>query len=356
MNNFIISGPVIVALKMRKFLITANLKAIMIAICFLSYGVFVPTPLKADETDEAALDLLKVFDEATEIATKSKLNADYVPGMVTVLHGKDLQARGVETLWEALTLVPGFDITINGSFKQVTVRGVGSTLASGNIKLLWNSIPMNTNIAGLNLQLLEFPVAQVERIEVIRGPGSAVHGEYALTGVVNVITRKQGSQVYGRGGSFETYGGGLLYSWVDPEGEMDLSFNVAGVTSDGPDVVTGPDVLGAAPFSNAPGPANENNDNLSSGLHFRYRKFFLDVQVLHSGWGDKFGPANALPQPIDNITYRLTTYALQGRQELDLGRSLQMNLKLGWWQDRIKWGDDSLVFPPGFPGFPNGMV
>jgi len=94
MNNFITSGPVIVALKMRKFLITANLKAIMIALCFLSYGVFVPTPLKADETDEAALDLLKLFDEATEIVTKSKLNADYVPGMVTVLHGKDLQARG----------------------------------------------------------------------------------------------------------------------------------------------------------------------------------------------------------------------------------------------------------------------
>ncbi|MDH5764336.1 MAG: hypothetical protein OEZ51_15325, partial [Nitrospinota bacterium] len=39
-------------------------------------------------SEEAALDLLKVFDEATEIATKSKLNADYVPGMVTVLHGK----------------------------------------------------------------------------------------------------------------------------------------------------------------------------------------------------------------------------------------------------------------------------
>ena len=71
---------------MKRNLLLTKIKFITIAIILLSSGILVSPSLQADDTDESALDLLKVFDEATEIATKSKLNADYVPGMVTVLH------------------------------------------------------------------------------------------------------------------------------------------------------------------------------------------------------------------------------------------------------------------------------
>ncbi|MFT5369233.1 MAG: hypothetical protein ACI8V2_004207 [Candidatus Latescibacterota bacterium] len=62
----------------------------------------------AQNEDLAELEeLMQILDEETTVATKTKLNSDYVPGMVTVLQGRDLEALGIATVWEALSLVPG---------------------------------------------------------------------------------------------------------------------------------------------------------------------------------------------------------------------------------------------------------
>ncbi len=334
-----------------------------ISVWAILWVLWLPAGLQAQngngdpESNEAALDLLKVFDEATEIATKSKLNADYVPGMVTVLHGKDLQARGVETVWEALALVPGFDITFQSNSKKLTVRGVGDIFASGNIKVMLNSVVMNTNLSAESKSWFEFPIGLVDRIEVIRGPGSAIHGGYAYIGVVNVITRKEGGQVYGRAGSFETYGGGASYSWSKPEDEMSLSFNIGGVTSAGAGVQSGQDALfgtSLEAFSRAPGPTNEARDNIFSDLHFQYKEFSLSGQVLHAGWGSGFGVGDTLPFPRDDIVERDTMYTLEARQKINLGPSLMMELNLGWWENRVNWDYGHQFLPPN-PTAPNGL-
>ena len=57
--------------------------------------------------------LVSIVEKWTDIATKNRLNADYVPGMVTVLYGKELEALGMRTVCEALTLVPGIDISLD---------------------------------------------------------------------------------------------------------------------------------------------------------------------------------------------------------------------------------------------------
>ena len=329
---------------------------------FLPEGLMAQNPGGESDpgSEEAALDLLKVFDEATEIATKSKLNADYVPGMVTVLHGKDLQARGVQNLWEALALVPGFDISIRASTRKVVVRGVGNIFASGNIKFMWNSVPMNNIRGGTANALLRLPITQVDRIEIIRGPGSAVHGEYAYIGVVNVVTRKEGGQLYSRAGSFNAYEGGGVYSWANPEKDFKLSLNVAGSTSDGADVQTGPDVLFGTvnePISLAPGPTNEDSNHISAGLFMDYKDFSLKGQFLHTGRGEMFGDTDALPPPTAGVTTKNTEISFEARQNLDLLPSLEMKLHLGWWQNKIKVDNDNFLFPPGYFGiFPDGLI
>ena len=65
--------------------------------------------------DRAVDDLLRILDEESAIATKTKLNIDFVPGMVTVLHGRDLLAKGIHTVYEALSLVPGFELSMSGA-------------------------------------------------------------------------------------------------------------------------------------------------------------------------------------------------------------------------------------------------
>ncbi|MDH5762963.1 MAG: TonB-dependent receptor [Nitrospinota bacterium] len=330
--------------------------------------MYLPGELHAQDTggngdpssEEAALDLLKVFDEATEIATKSKLNADYVPGMVTVLHGKDLQARGVETVWEALALVPGFDLSMQSWSKQIIARGIGNVFASGNVKIMVNSIQMNSHTYGRSFGDLEIPIVQIDRIEVIRGPGSGLYGEYAFTGVVNIITRKEENQAYFRAGSFNTYSGGTSGSWISQDGDLRASLNLAGTTSEGAGVQAGRDALyglGLGGISNAPGPSNEDKKHVSAILDIGYKDFSLIGQLIHLNQGMLFGAADALPSTIQNRTpQNFTEFMMEANQDLKLLPDLSVHLHAGFWHERTKTDPDHLLYPAGFPGFPNGMV
>ena len=62
-----------------------------------------------DSEDEELEALLALLDEETEIATQTRLNADYVPGVVTVLRGEDVAALGARHVLDALALVPGIE-------------------------------------------------------------------------------------------------------------------------------------------------------------------------------------------------------------------------------------------------------
>tara|TARA_Y100000588_G_scaffold124518_2_gene136464 strand:- start:520 stop:1005 length:486 start_codon:yes stop_codon:yes gene_type:complete len=138
----------------------------------------------ADDEDFAEFqELLEIIDEETTVATKTKLNSDYVPGMVTVLHDEDLEALGIATVWEALSLVPGMQIYRSDRGDPfVTVRGMPFPFNSGNIKIPTNSVAMSRETSSLNTSVLLMPVEQVERIEVVRGPGSSVYGNFAFRG------------------------------------------------------------------------------------------------------------------------------------------------------------------------------
>lgn len=120
------------------------------------------SPALADDGSEQdeLQHLLELIAEQTEITTKTRLNADYVPGLVSVLHGDELRNRGVRTVWEALGLVPGIELSIEETGrKQVVVRGVGRTYASGNVKLLLDGVSMNSAQIGLADPLLNMPLA-----------------------------------------------------------------------------------------------------------------------------------------------------------------------------------------------------
>ena len=70
---------------------------IFLPVCSLAQDQFSVANVDSHEPDsvgQAMADLLKVLDEETELATKTKLNIDFVPGMVSVLRGKDMLARG----------------------------------------------------------------------------------------------------------------------------------------------------------------------------------------------------------------------------------------------------------------------
>jgi iron complex outermembrane receptor protein len=304
----------------------------------------------AEAEDHFSAYLLDDLGEQTSIATRTKLNIDYAPGTISILQSDELLSRGARTVWEALALVPGFEMSMDETGnRQVLVRGVGRTYSSGNIKLLLNDVALNSELLSLANPLLNMPVEQVERIEVIRGPGSVMYGESAYMGVVNVITRKQGQRVFGALGDKGAAAGGGVLALNNAERQFDMNLNVAGWKRDGGGLRAGEDAGHAEGFgalSNAPGLANDKYDYKSALFNLNFQKFSLMAQWLEDGAGDHFGINSYLPPGERRIVTRQRHRSVEARQLFSLSDELQAEFRLGWG-DFTRQRDRMFLYPVG---------
>ncbi|MCW8829057.1 MAG: TonB-dependent receptor [Gammaproteobacteria bacterium] len=225
--------------------------------------------------------------------------------MVTVLHGSEVESSGSRTVWEALAKVPGIDLSIESTGrKQVVVRGIGRTYASGNVKILLNGNSMNSaEIANAN-PALNIPIEQVDRIEVIRGPGSALYGEFAYTGVINIITHSDKKRLFLRAADGQHRGGGGIYSYRAPDSDLAIDLNLGHWREDGQEVWVDEDTLyskGIPQYSNAPGPSNEAQENSTLFLNIEKNGYKASIQLLEGGNGDHFGINEYLPPDEGSI-------------------------------------------------------
>ncbi len=183
-----------------------------------------PAPASATEvapevTDISELDLGALLDVQVETASKRKESIEEAPSIVTVFNRAELEQLGVRRLIELLRLVPGFIEVSAPMERNIASRGVHA-FTSQNVVVLIDGLRMNdflANTAAPDSFLLEI----AERVEIIRGPGAALYGSNALTGVVNIITRNprtaprfSASVGYGTN---ETIDGSLLHA--QPVGE-----------------------------------------------------------------------------------------------------------------------------------------
>ncbi len=135
-----------------------------------------------------------------ELAPES---AAATPGSVTVIDRKEIEARQSPSLSDLIAVVPGMSVVQTGTPGQQTsvfLRGTNSD----ETLLLWNGIELNDPyFGGANWQFV--PSEGVERIEVLRGPGSSVYGSNAVGGVVQVITgNEHGTSLHLEGGDHGT--------------------------------------------------------------------------------------------------------------------------------------------------------
>ncbi len=297
-------------------------------------------------------DLMAVMDETTEIATKTRMNADWVPGIVTILKGDELEAQGFHTVKDALSLAPGVT-TLFFESNDLMVRGVGK-FVSGKLKMLVDGISVTDTMSGLSNPGMLIPIEAVERIEVIRGTGAVMYGENAYTGVINVITRKEGQRLFGGYGQFNTYRGGGVFSYANTEKALTMSLNLAGFRTHGDSIESGPDALAAAhqPGSYSPGPTNERRLQESAIFNLNYQDFSLVSQYLRRGDEFSFGIGNFLPPPQNYIMALPTQYSVEARQKFRISSTLQADLKLGTLANNSSM--DRMYVQPGI--FNNSFV
>jgi len=109
------------------------------------------------------------------------------PGIVTVIRASDIRAMGARTLYDALRYSPELDVTRDSfGFYHVAVRG---RRVDSEVLVLLDGHRLNDFYDGRILY--EIPIATVERIEILRGPGSALYGTNAFAGVISIYTRKR---------------------------------------------------------------------------------------------------------------------------------------------------------------------
>ena len=154
-------------------------------------------------------------------ATKAPVPSSALTQSVTVISGEELRARGVTSVAEALRGVPGVAVAATGSYgalASVFVRGGESRYT----KFLVDGVPVNA-VGGL-FDAAHLGTANVERIEVVRGSSSVVHGADAVSGVVQIFT-KRGS------GPFASPANSASNSWLNGAGGIRSAVFVSVATS-----------------------------------------------------------------------------------------------------------------------------
>jgi len=156
-------------------------KAVVIAVC--SLGMLSASVAHAESSDMQ-------LKEVVVTATKTVKYAQDVTQSVTVITADEIRRSSATTVAEVLKTAPGVDIKSygsNGSVSYANMRGANYQ----QVLVLLDGMRMNSAASGgFDLSSLPIPLNNIERIEIVRGPGSALYGADAVGGVVNIITKK----------------------------------------------------------------------------------------------------------------------------------------------------------------------
>lgn len=164
----------------------------------------------------ADLSLEELMNETVTSVSKKEQKLSDAAAAISVLSNDDLRRSGATSIAEALRAVPGLNVNgFNSSQWAISARGFNGLYANKLLVLVDGRAVYTPLFAGVYWDLQQTMLEDVDRIEVIRGPGAAVWGANAVNGVINVETRSaretQGRFAYGGGGDVHQALGGARY-------------------------------------------------------------------------------------------------------------------------------------------------
>ncbi|MDA3890433.1 MAG: TonB-dependent receptor [Salinivirgaceae bacterium] len=181
---------------------------------------------------ESALELSieQLMNTKVSIATKSEQKLSEAPAIVTVITEEVIKNSGARNLADILKDVPGFEFSKSRTgIINIGVRGVKDILTSARFLVLKDGVAFNDPMYSSGISMTkQFDLNSIERIEVIRGPGSALYGRNAFIGVVNIITKsgikKNQLELRTSIGNFNTTNYGASYGTKRNDFKAYLSF------------------------------------------------------------------------------------------------------------------------------------
>jgi iron complex outermembrane receptor protein len=254
-----------------------------------------------DDSEEKKKEPEKSGHTETVVVTASRTEQplDTVPAAVTVVTSEQLQNTPADNYGDVLRSVPGVNVSqMSARDIQVTSRGATNSLATSQLVLLdnrslyldffgfvmWDFAPMDPN--------------QIKQVEVVRGPGSAVWGANAMTGVVNILTKapkeNPGTTVIVGGGELGTVNGSVSHAGVN--GDFSYRLDASYYEQDSYDRPTG-----TIPGTNTPYPAYENQGTKQpkANLRFDWDTANDSTWSVRGGWAATGGIIHTGIGPFD---------------------------------------------------------
>lgn len=302
------------------------------------------------------------------IATGARQLIRKAPSVATVITAEDIASMGATTVDEALESVPGLHVSRStlDYAANYSIRGI-LTESNPHVLMMVNGIPMTSAYLGnRNDMPVALPVDNVSRIEVIRGPGSALYGADAFAGTINIITKTaadiDGTTIGMRAGSFNSWDTWFQHgSRID---DLEIASYLKIGSTDGQrrtireDAQTGIDNLNLAPaVSLAPGSVNVGHDDIDGQLDLGYgRLHWRTAYTLRTNGGFGVGLAGALDPAGRMRSERFTTDLAWN--DANFARDLSLTVQGSFMHLANEITTPATLFPRGafFGAFPNGMI
>lgn len=132
----------------------------------------------------------EAYDQVVVTASRRAESPLDAPNAVTILTEEDIRLSGARTIPDLLRRVPGMDVmAMSYAEYNVAMRGFNRRIANKILVLIDGRTAYQDFLGGTLWRLLPVDLIDIERIEVVRGPGSAIYGAYAYTGIINIITK-----------------------------------------------------------------------------------------------------------------------------------------------------------------------
>ena len=341
-----------------------------IALSSLLLGLTQPTYSIAAHPDDKlehfiSLSLEDLIRLETTIATASKQTATKAPAVVTLITAEDIKATGATNLVDVLSGVPGLHIRASqfGNRPLIQFRGTKGTqtllMIDGNsmVDLVWN----------FGIFWKGLPASVIERVEIIRGPGSARFGADASAGVINVITKAAEkidySEVGARAGSFNTQSAWMQHgdNWGDFQ--VAMSANISETDGHNPlieiDGQTGRDQLFNTNVSQAPGKAQYGYRNTDVRFSIVKENWRLNTAYMSNSQVEigltGFGVLDSVTEGSDS-RYNIDMFY----NNADISENWELDIELRYQDLSYSSGAGFQERPPGFTDdtgtYPNGQI
>jgi outer membrane receptor for ferrienterochelin and colicins len=270
-------------------------------------------------------------------ASKGQTSVDEAPASTTVLTQEELRAFGWRTLADALAGVRGFFLADDRTYTYVGVRGFSPPGdLNTRILILWDGHAVNDVWAGQGYAAhdLSVDLEEVERIEVVRGPGSALYGTGAFFAVINVVPRESlGAQrhveVTGAVGALGTTRLHASAGWDDGV-ERSVLVSAAGMRATGADLTplsSGTPVLGLDGERAASGSVRARLGHLTlmARLHGRVK------EIPTGPFGTVVGAQGTQVQDVRGFAEARYERALSERVNLSVRGAFDLSRYRGYW-------------------------